>query len=123
MNYRFELLVSATDVDLSMSDRHGHALLVDSRTRGNLIHLSTEICLPNEIVVAVQKTAPDGYAVLEEVRLGNIKFNKTAMDNLFVYHHEYGLSRDTTWSFGGSANFSFFEFSAIKYHLLMKTKI
>ena len=123
MNYRFEMLVSVTDVNLSMTDRHGHALPVDIPPQGNVIHLSTEICLPNEIVVAVQKTAPDGYVVLEEVRLGYIRFNKTALDNLFVYHHEYGMSRDTTWSFGGTANFSFFEFSAIKYHLLMKTKI
>lgn len=123
MNYQFELLVSATDVDLSMSDRYGHVLPVDIQSRDNLIHLSTEISLPNEIVVAVQKKSPNGHAVLEEVRLGNIRFNKNAMNDLFVYHHEYGMSRDTTWSFGGTANFSFFEFSAIKYHLLMKTRI
>lgn len=123
MNYQFELTILAVDVDLQVSDRHGHILPVNIQSRDNLTRLSTEICLPNNIIVTMQKNLPDGHAILKEVRLGNIRFNKNAIPDLFVYYHEYGHSRDTTWSYNGTANFSFFEFSAIKYHLLMKTRI
>lgn len=124
MSYQLDLFITPVDIDLSIMDRFNHVLPYDIQPLDNgLIQLSTTILLPNEIIIRMQKKSPTGHATLNGVRLGHIKFNQHSLENLFVYHHDYGTSRETNWCYNGTVHFSFFEFNAIKYHLLMKTKI
>lgn len=123
MQYQLDLLLDVKDVNLSLSDRSGNNLVMDIAPEGNLVKVSTKVFLPNLIRLGISKTTDNGSATLESVWLGNVKFNKNALHRTFVYRHEYGENRSPQWEFNGNVEFEFFEYTAIKYHLLMGTRI
>ena len=123
MEYNLELQFSKLNADLCFANRYGSILKTDMIHRENTICVSTNITLPNKIIIEISKTREDFDIKLIGVWLGGIKFNNQALKNLFVYHHPYGQSRSCDWNFGGKVEFDFFEASIIKYHLVMRTII
>ena len=123
MLYNLELQFSKLNTSLRFGDRSGNILNANTLQRGDLICRSTLITLPNKITVEIAQPQQDRDIKLVAVWLGQIKFNTKALEKLFVYHHAYGQSRSCDWNFSGKVEFEFFEFCAIKYHLIMGTTI
>lgn len=123
MQYKFSLLLSVKDTDFILSDRHGQILSPKITDHGDLVELTTDISLPNTIHLSLTKKSNHGSIVLKAVSLGHLKFNDSDLKKLFVYYHQFGSNRNVEWEYNGRVEFQIFEFSAIKYHLLMNTRI
>ena len=123
MLYQLDLLLSVSDIDLSIKDRNDNIVVFTTTTIGELTKLSMKISLPNKIIITISKNINTGVAKLVSASLGNIQFNKDSMEKIFVYYHEYGLNRSTNWEFNGKVEFNFFDQTPIKYHLNMGTTI
>lgn len=123
MQYNLQLAFSKLNTDLHFSDRSGNILNTKTIRHGDLVCVQTSITMPNKITVAIAQLQQDLNIKLVAVRLGEIKFNTTALQKIFVYNHAYGQSRSCDWNFPGNVDFEFFEASAIKYHLIMGTTI
>lgn len=123
MIYKFVLELELGQSTVNLTDRHNNILPVEIQQHNVITTISTDIELPNKIKVHIQNASSESEIKLVGASLGHIKFNKHNLSKLFVYHHPYGLNRDTTWKFGSLVEFEFFEHSAIKYHLLIGTTI
>jgi hypothetical protein len=120
MIYQIDFLIETAEATVSVVDL---TQVVKTQLSDKFTQLSMKIELPTDIKISIEKTSEQGMASIKEVRLGHIKFNKDQLSRLFVYSTSYGQCRDTVWLYNGLVTFSFFEFSAIKYHLLMNSKI
>lgn len=123
MKYKFVLELELDRAEFYLADRNNHRLEFDTTTNGNSSTITTDIELPNRIKLIIENPVPDSSIKIIGASLGNLRFNKHKLGDLFVYHHCYGQNRNTTWDLGGLVEFEFFEYSAIKYHLIRGTLI
>lgn len=122
MKYKFTLELDLGQSNVYLTDRNDQPLDTEIETNGNVTTIVTYIEIPNMIRVHINHN-PDCPVELLGASLGHIKFQKSKLEKLFVYHHPYGQNKNTIWQFGGLAEFEFFEHSAIKYHLIVGTTI
>lgn len=123
MKYKFVMELELDQSTVTLTDRYNQDLAIEVQRNENTATISTDIELPNKIKVHIQQANSKSAVTLLGASLGHIRFNKNNLSRLFVYHHPYGQNRNTTWEFGGLAEFEFFEHSAIKYHLIIGTTI
>ena len=122
MKYKlvFEIVGATT---LNLKDRHGNNLETTIESQDTLTKISTYISLPNKITVDIPGSDKSPDIFLSGVWLGEIKFKHSALPHLFVYRHIHGENRSLNWNCPGQVEFEFFEYSPIKYHLLMGSTI
>lgn len=123
MKYEFVLELKLDCAEFYIIDRNNQQIKVDTKTNNNISIITTSIELPNRIKFIIANPESNPIIKLIGASLGGIQFNKSKLDDLFVYHHRYGQNRSTIWDLGGMAEFEFFEYSAIKYHLIKGTLI